>query len=625
METVLEIFLLGRVEFKQADRRLKTLGTRRVEALLIYLACTGQAQSRDVLTAMFWPEHPQTQARRYFRNTLYRLRQALNAYVISTRHTVSFDQTQLYRLDMLDFERQVNAVRENPELTPQEAVALAQALHSYQGDFLAGFHLGDCPDFEVWVTLEQERLHHLMIEGMQQMIAHDLAVGNYSDGIQWTQRLLAIDEFDEDANCQMLQLLSLNGQRSAALAHYTNYVQALAEEMVVEPGEEIMAIYEQVRDGELSRPGPPPSRPIVVTSPSAHPAPDPARPDPHTILSRLHPLTTQRLFGIERAQAKLQGVIIQQTAPWLIAIDGIGGIGKTSLAQALVQSLVEAERFYDVGWVSAKQKELLPGMGLKAVDNPALTEESLTDLLLDQLDTKLYLTASHQEKRSALFKRLKSESYLMVVDNLESVVDYQALLPFLHQLANPSKVLITSRHSLKMQPNVHCLSLSELSKPDALALLRHQGEVQGITSLMNASADQFDRIYEVVGGNPLALKLVVGQINFLPLGRVLDSLIEARGQSVTALYNYIYWQAWQVMSNASQELLLNLPLSPNSTYLDLLDESPLSEPELQQALTELSTLSLVEIGGDVEEPSYRLHRLTETFLLTEVLNWQQKN
>ena len=44
---------------------------------------------------------------------------------------------------------------------------------------------------------------------------------------------------------------------------------------------------------------------------------------------------------------------------------------------------------------------------------------------------------------------------------------------------------------------------------------------------------------------------------------------------------------------------------------------------LNQALDHLVTLSLVEPGGDITRRRYRIHRLTESFLLTEVARWQQ--
>jgi hypothetical protein len=129
-------------------------------------------------------------------------------------------------------------------------------------------------------------------------------------------------------------------------------------------------------------------------------------------------------------------------------------------------------------------------------------------------------------------------------------------------------------------------------------------------------------IYRVVGGNPLALKLVMGQAAFLPLAQVLRNLQEAQGKRADALYTYIYWQAWQLLAPTERQLFLTLPLAPNGAFDQLTLASGLEEDALQGALARLIQLSLVEVGGDLAEPRYGLHRLTETFLMREVLKWQ---
>jgi len=53
--THVHLRLLGPPQI-QLDGRQVELGTRKVLALLAYLAVTGQVQSRAVLAALFWPE-----------------------------------------------------------------------------------------------------------------------------------------------------------------------------------------------------------------------------------------------------------------------------------------------------------------------------------------------------------------------------------------------------------------------------------------------------------------------------------------------------------------------------------------------------------------------------------------
>ncbi len=353
---------------------------------------------------------------------------------------------------------------------------------------------------------------------------------------------------------------------------------------------------------------------------SAAPGALPAESQPQPNL--LAQLPAPQLFGVSQQQEQLRRLLQQPDAPWLVALDGIGGIGKTSLAAALVRELRPGARFQHVAWVSAKQEEFLPRSGLEATHHPALDAATLTDALLEQLGDNLLLARSPEEKQAGLTARLKEQPCLVVIDNLETLVDYQTLLPTLRRWANPTKFLLTSRHTLHAYDDVFCFSLTELNQADALALLRHEAEIRGATALAQASPVQLAGIYEVVGGNPLALKLVVGQIRVLPLAQVLANLREAQGKKVDDLYTYIYWQAWQALEEISRTVLLVMPLAQGGTLAQLSALSELSGADLTQALERLATLCLLEVSGDLEQPRYRIHRLTETFLLNEVVKWQ---
>jgi transcriptional regulator with XRE-family HTH domain len=341
--------------------------------------------------------------------------------------------------------------------------------------------------------------------------------------------------------------------------------------------------------------------------------------EPRTNFARLIMPPSQMLFGVEAPLHQLGYLLKQEEEPWLMAIDGIGGIGKTSLASVVVYEMMPGGRFYDAAWLSAKQEEYRPGSGLQKTDQPALDIDILTDAVLEQLGDRSLLVGSAPVKLDRLITLLKSQSYLVVIDNLETVVDYEILLPLLRRLANPSKFLLTSRHNLRAHSDVYCLKLTELSRNDTFSFLKHEAKVRGLSVLAKASEAQLESIYEVVGGNPLALKLIVGQISVLPLSEVLSSLKEAHGKKTDDLYNYIYWKAWHNLDKASQKILLAMPLAQGGTLSQISALSRVEGEILNQALEHLVILSLVDIQGDIEQRRYFIHRLTETFLLTEVI------
>lgn len=328
------------------------------------------------------------------------------------------------------------------------------------------------------------------------------------------------------------------------------------------------------------------------------------------------------LFGVDQQLNTLQEILLSPEPVWLVSIEGLGGIGKTALANALIRQPDLTYRFHEAAWVSAKPKEFLPSLELEQMTWPALTDEALINMLLEQLDETFSPVQSPQQKYSLLARLLKETPHLIVIDNLETVTDYQALLPVLRKLANPSKFLLTSRYSLQDHSDVFCCNLQELNQADAFHFIRHEAKTRGLSLVANASEAELKSIYETVGGNPLAIKLVIGQLAILPLPQVLDSLKQARGQKIEALYTYIYWQAWGLLDTASQQTLLVIPLTQDATLDQLLALSQLPLETLTQALERLVTLSLVQVSGELKVRRYTIHRLTETFLLKEAIKWQ---
>jgi hypothetical protein len=228
-------------------------------------------------------------------------------------------------------------------------------------------------------------------------------------------------------------------------------------------------------------------------------------------------------------------------------------------------------------------------------------------------------------KLDKLRTRLKELAYLVIIDNLETSADYRALIPELQGLVNPTKFLLTSRHSLHDFPGVLNLSLDELSAADSLALLRHEAGQRGLAAVTGAPDESLARVYEVAGGNPLALQLLLGQMHSLSLSRVVDDLRQAQGRRVEELYSFIYWQSWQLLSDAARRVLAIMPLVAESggglDQIAALSES--EDEEMAAGLGQLVALSLVNVRGTLDERRYSIHRLTETFLLEQVLRWQQ--
>jgi hypothetical protein len=340
---------------------------------------------------------------------------------------------------------------------------------------------------------------------------------------------------------------------------------------------------------------------------------------------RLEPPTYTLLVGIEGHLDHLLDLLTSVTPPWLISIAGLGGIGKTSLADALSRQLIDTDLFDDFAWISARQQVLNLGGGLKSVDMPALTIDDLVAKLAAQLlpDLSRSTVFSTQKALDALRTKLKQGPHVIVIDNLETVADVENLLPILRDLVQPTRFLLTSRKSLHYESGVYHFALPELTESDALRLIRHEAQLHNLPYLNQASDESLRRIYETVGGNPLALRLVVGQTHIHALDQVLTDLQAARGQKAEMLYHFIYRQAWDRLDTVTRQVFLCMPLvTQQGGDLDHLGYLTGLEPTvLRDTLEHLVTLNLVDSQGNLTERRYTIHNLTRTFLQEQVAKW----
>ena len=84
----------------------------------------------------------------------------------------------------------------------------------------------------------------------------------------------------------------------------------------------------------------------------------------------------------------------------------------------------------------------------------------------------------------------------------------------MRRLANPSHFLLTNRSGFAGRWIYH-LPLREMSKDHAIQLVRQGQPSKNIPSLAGAPEEELIPIFDTVGGNPLALRLVVGQLHLL--------------------------------------------------------------------------------------------------------------
>jgi DNA-binding SARP family transcriptional activator len=234
---------------------------RRAEALLALLAVAGDLGcTRDRLVALLWPESDKGRARHSLRDALHSIRHALGAEaVLGVGETLRLNRT-VVATDVQRFTEEL------------AASALEEAVDSYRGPLLDGFHVNDAPEFERWLDAERLRLFGICEEAVERLAVAAEARGSWRWAARWWGRAVELDPFNTRVVVRRMWALASGGDRANAVKEAEEHQRRLVEELDLEPDPAFLAEITRVRDGSLGPPTfmTPPDRLALQWTPPGH-------------------------------------------------------------------------------------------------------------------------------------------------------------------------------------------------------------------------------------------------------------------------------------------------------------------------------------------------------------------
>src|SRR5215469_3708425 len=257
--------LLGTPEVSHAEQPL-TLQTRKVLALLAYLAVEQGVHSRDKITALLWPESDEERGKASLRRALAYLRESLeesshegsghvllpSTHLLVEHTMLSFNRASDFELDTHTLQTAFTLARRRSSGDPRTHLArLQMAASCYRGNFLDGLSLPDAPDFEDWLLLERESWRRQANTVFERLSGWQRDAGELENALDTTIRWVEHDLLNEIAHARLMQLHYARGDRVAALQAFERCRAILERELSVEPSSEVMGLAERIRSQAL--------------------------------------------------------------------------------------------------------------------------------------------------------------------------------------------------------------------------------------------------------------------------------------------------------------------------------------------------------------------------------------
>lgn len=226
---------------------------RKGRALLAYLALESGWHTREKLGEMFT-----ARSAGYLRQLVSNLRASLEqdghgSAVIAERNLLRLNPQ--YRLQ-LDAETFLAAA--NERVVPQDAdyeaaiARMEQGAALYQGEFLSGMSLPDCPEFEEWLEVRRQHMLQQALALLDRLRHHSETAGQLDRALAHARRILELDAWNEAAHRHVMRLLAMSGRIPAALAHYETCRWTLERELGLAPEAETQQLHALIQSGSLA-------------------------------------------------------------------------------------------------------------------------------------------------------------------------------------------------------------------------------------------------------------------------------------------------------------------------------------------------------------------------------------
>ncbi|BAZ43443.1 ECF subfamily RNA polymerase sigma-24 factor [Chondrocystis sp. NIES-4102] len=334
------------------------------------------------------------------------------------------------------------------------------------------------------------------------------------------------------------------------------------------------------------------------------------------IYQNLRPRLYTQLFGYQTEWNQLLELLSPHSRERIICIEGMGGIGKTSLALEVAYYCLDKSRDFDdplyfhaIIDTCAKNIQVLGNRIMPTLLEPEKSSHDIVRAIAETIEFPIEPSLNSQQKLKLLLNHLKDKLVLLIIDNLETIEDGDAIALLIANFPETVKIIITSRIPFAL-PNSCSITLNPL-KPEAGAEL-----IEDLAKKWqrNLSPEQISWIYEKTGGLPLAITYLIAQIVTTSIPNELMPMVV--NKTSEELLRFCFDDLVKSLSNtpAYQCLLITALFAEFANVKAIAFINQTTIEITSKHLQHLTRLHLISQASQ----QYSLHSLTQEYLQLEL-------
>lgn len=240
---ILSINTLGKITMKFDGEYIESQLSHKAIALICYLIANSEKKiSRDKLARMLWTDSNEESSRYNLRYSLWSIRRIIHhdkngeEFIISEKDSCYINKRYDFFCDIFF----LKSYEGKADITLKELLNLKEY---FSGEFLEGLYINKASEFNDFILFERIVFQNKKIDILKKILNKYESQNQYVECVEIIKEMLAIDLYNEDFACKLINTYNSLGNIAGAIAFYQSFEKSLRKNLNISPSRELKMLY----------------------------------------------------------------------------------------------------------------------------------------------------------------------------------------------------------------------------------------------------------------------------------------------------------------------------------------------------------------------------------------------